>query len=97
MPLDPLYLPEVAKTLDEIENDDSRRPLWNAIATALNLICDEPESKRARAKSMGTYQGVAVWRVPIRVESEDHDWGIIWARDGNNAKFFYINPWPPLT
>lgn len=94
MSLEPFYTKVVNQTLDDVERDDNRRPLWNALARTLNLICDDPDSKRARHKEIVTSHGEHLWLVPVRVEAEDHDWGILWKPDGPDARFVYVGPWP---
>lgn len=95
MPLEPFYTRDVDQQLDAIENDDSRRPLWNAIATTLNLICDKPDGRRARFKEIRT-RGDHFWLVPVKVQSENEDWAILWQPDGPDARFVYVGLWPPV-
>lgn len=96
--LEPSYGEGVDLALDKIEEDDSRQALWNGIVTALNLVCDTPDAPEARrfAMTMPT-SGTMIWRVPIRVSSEDQDWALLWAPDGPDAVILYVGQWPPAT
>lgn len=95
--LEPAYQDLVALLLDDIERDDARTELWNAIVNTLSLILDHEDSSEARRYSMRMPDGEPVWRVPVRPRTEDHDWSIIWEPNGKGeAVFHYVGPWPPV-
>lgn len=94
--LEPAYEKAVAATLDDIEQDESRAELWDALVNTLTLILDHDDSSEARRFSMRMPDGTSVWRVPVRPRTEDQDWSIIWEPQGDEAVFYYVGPWPPV-
>lgn len=93
--LDASYGEGVDEQLDAVENDSSRTELWNGICETLDLILSKPDSADTRTHSMRVEGGGTAWRVPIPVFTEDQNWSVIWSRDGNEAIFLYVGPWPP--
>lgn len=90
--LEPFYGVDVAATLDKIESDPGRRPLWNAICDAIDLVCEHPDSAQARREAVrivGT--DATLWQVRIR-RVEDDDWVMLWFPDGLDASIEYIGP-----
>jgi hypothetical protein len=75
--------------LHKIEHDRSRRPLWNAICDAVDLICERPDSAEARLEAVRLPSGLTIWQIPIRCRVED-DWVLLWHRDGDDAVIHYI-------
>lgn len=94
--MEPRYGDGVDLVLDKLENDVERRALWDAVADAIDLICDYPDGAQARRYSMRLQSGKIVWRVPVRVGSENDDWCVIWSPDGEDAVIRYIGLWPLL-
>ncbi len=88
--LEPSYGAEVALILDKIEFDAGRRPLWNAICDAIDLVCDQPDSAEARREALRLPSGATVWQVPIRCRVEDDDWVLLWFPDGADAVIAYV-------
>lgn len=88
--LEPSYDPEVSLNLDKIESDPTRRPLWNAICDAIDLVCDRPDSAEARREALRLPSGATVWQVPIRCRLDDDDWVLLWFPDGPDAVIAYI-------
>jgi hypothetical protein len=88
--VEPAYGEHVVPELDKIENDSSRRPLWNAICDAIDLVCDHPESAEARREAILLPSGVTLWQVPIRCYVEDDDWVLLWHADGDDAVISYL-------
>lgn len=90
----------VAEQLDEIEKDPSRRPLWEAIVDAINVIFDTPHSARATEVMMRTSFGDDIYRVPLWVPREPENYSILWdfghEEDGEPV-ILYVGPWPPLS
>lgn len=95
--LEPVYEQAVVKILDDIEADDSRAELWDSIVNSLTLILDHDDSSEARRFALRMPDGSSVWRVPVRPLTEDQDWSIIWEPKGNEAVFYYVGPWPPIS
>lgn len=95
MPLEPEYSKEAADMLDQIDQDPSRDALWRAICTALNLICDAPDSAEARVDEIRLFAaGIVYWGIPLRVQAEDQDWVIYWHRQDDLALIAYVGPKP---
>lgn len=95
MSLEPSYRPQVVQILDEIEEDPDRRPLWNAICDAIDLVCDRPTSEDAKREAVRHVFDIdAVWQVPIRCYIEDENWVMLWYPDGKDAVILYIGPRP---
>jgi hypothetical protein len=88
--LEPAYGPYVLPVLDKIEHDADRRPLWDAICDAIDLVCDRPESAEARREAIRLPSGATVWQVPIRCHLEDDDWVLLWQQNGDNAVISYV-------
>jgi hypothetical protein len=92
--LDPDYSERAEQFLDEIEKDPDRRPLWDAVCDAIDLVCDQPGSKQARRESIRHVFDRTVWEVAIRCPAEDDNHVLIWYPDGANAVILYIGPRP---
>lgn len=92
--LEPTYSSLVDSALDKIEYDPSRRPLWNAICDAIDLVCDQPDSADARREQVRTPTGLILWQVPVWCRAEDDDWVLLWHRDDDarSAVIVYIGP-----
>jgi len=88
--LEPAYGEHVVPVLDKIENDPSRKALWNAICDAIDLVCDQPDSAEARREAILLPSGVTLWQVPIRCYLEDDDWVLLWHQDGSDAVISYL-------
>lgn len=95
--LEPSYGEGVDPVLDGIETDDKRTALWNKIVEAINLVCDQPDEPEARRFGIHHPGGYTIWRVPIRVSSEDQDWCLLWRPDGPDALILYVGQWPPAS
>jgi hypothetical protein len=89
--LEPEYGELAERTLDAIEHDKERRPLWNAILDAIDLVCDHPESAQAmRERIEFPEREFGVWQVAIHCRDEDEDWVLWWHRERNTAVIPYI-------
>jgi plasmid stabilization system protein ParE len=87
---EPAYGEHVSLILDKIENDSSRRALWNAICDAIDLVCDHPDSAEVHREAIRLPSGATVWQVPIRCSVEDDDWVLLWYPDGEDAVIAYV-------
>jgi hypothetical protein len=88
----------VAEQLDEIEFDPARRPLWEAVVDGINDIFDHPESARSREHLIKTTAGKVVFRVPLRVPSELHNYSVLWGyNEKSKPMILNVGPWPPLS
>jgi hypothetical protein len=88
--LEPAYGEHVLPVLDKIENDLSRRALWNAICDAIDLVCDRPDSAEARREAIRLPSGATLWQVPIHCYIEDDDWVLLWHPEESDAVISYI-------
>lgn len=90
--LEPDFDDDILPLLDKLEHDASRRPLWDAICDAVDLVCDHPDSAEARRDVLQTLDGRTIWQVPVRCRTEDDDWVMLWYPDGIDARIAYIGP-----
>ena len=91
--LEPVYEPDAAATLDEIEKDDNRWELWNAICDAIDLVCERPDSTWARLRTNRLRGGRLVHEVAI--QSADN-WILLWSPREGEALIAYVGPRPRL-
>jgi hypothetical protein len=92
--LEPSYGEGVEGDLDRIMDDPGKDKLYGRIVETLNLICDEPDSSTARRHVLQHPDG-PIWRVPVRGTGEDQDYVVLWATNGQLARFLYVGVWPP--
>jgi hypothetical protein len=85
--LDPNYSAQAAEALDALEagTDDK---LLNAVCDVIDLICDHPGDRHARAEQLWTAAGTPVWKVPMRTAVDD--WVVLWWPRGGVADIYYI-------
>jgi hypothetical protein len=88
--LEPAYGEHVLPVLDKVENDPSRRALWNAICDAIDLVCDYPDGAEARREAIRLPSGATLWQVPVHCKVEDDDWVLLWHPDGGDAVIVYV-------
>jgi hypothetical protein len=89
--LHPRYKPLVERVLDQIDHDEKRVALWNAVADAIDLVCDEPGSAQARHERVDfPERGMVLFKVPIR--TRDEDWMLLWHQYEDEAVFEYLGP-----
>ena len=87
---EPVYTPETAKVLDEIETDPTRVDLWNAICDAIDLVCDQPGSAGARRNALRDLAGRLLWAVPVRTRTAD--WLLLWRPVDDEVLIAYLGP-----
>jgi len=87
MSLEPNYSAQASEALDALEAaaDDK---LLNAVCDLIDLICDHPGDRRARAEQLRTTSGTPVWKVPVRTAADD--WVILWCPRDEVADIYYI-------
>lgn len=87
MSLEPNYSAQASEALDALEAaaDDK---LLNAVCDLIDLICDHPGDRRARAEQLRTTSGTPVWKVPVRTAADD--WVILWWPRDEVADIYYI-------
>ncbi len=86
------FSPEADQVLDELERDDSKDTLVNAIWDILDLITEKPGSAQARHRALRTTGGHSVWLVPVRGLYEDKAWVVLWQPRDEDALIAYIGP-----
>lgn len=87
---EPVYTPETAKVLDEIETDPARADLRDAICDAIDLICDHPGSAGARRNALGDLTGRLLWAVSARTRTED--WLVLWHPVDDEVLIAHLGP-----
>lgn len=87
--LEPNYSKQATSALDVLEAGTDAE-LLNAVCDSLDLICDHPVDRRARAEQLKTAAGTPVWKVVVR--SRYDDWVVLWWPRGELADIYYIGP-----
>lgn len=90
--LEPVYSPQASKMLDLVEADLERVDLWNAIADAIDVICDAPTSAEARRDALRTPTGHTIWKVTVGYRGDNDDWVVLWQPRDDKALIAYIGP-----
>ena len=72
---EPHYSIEVELVLNGLELGSDAR-LLNAVCDAIDLICDQGDSAKARRKMLLTKSGTHIWKTPVK--DNRHDWCILW-------------------
>jgi hypothetical protein len=87
--LEPNYSSQAAAALDSLESGTDDK-LLNAVCDAIDLICDHPGDRRARAEQLRTSSGTPIWKVAVRTAFDD--WVVLWWPRGGVADIYYIGP-----
>jgi hypothetical protein len=87
MSLEPNYSAQAFKALTSLD-DGTDDKLLNAVCDVIDLICDHPGDRQARAEQLRTTSGTPVWKVPVRTTSDD--WVVLWWPRGGVADIYYI-------
>lgn len=87
--LEPSYSAQASAALDMLESGTDDK-LLNAVCDAIDLICDHPGDRRARAEQLRTTSGTPAWKVPVRTLADD--WVVLWWPRGDLADIYYIGP-----
>ncbi len=85
--LEPNYSQQALATIDRLESGADDK-LLNAVCDAIDLICDQPGDRKARAEQLRTTSGTPVWKVPIRTSHDD--WVVLWWPRDDKADIYYI-------
>lgn len=88
MALEPNYSPQASAALDALETGTDDK-LLGAVCDAIDLICDHPGDRRARAEQLRTVSGTVVWKVAVRTVD---DWVVLWWPRDELADIYYIGP-----
>ena len=84
--LAPNYSVQASAVLDVLESGMNDK-LLNAVCDGIDLICDHPGDRRARAEQLRSVSGTPIWKVPIWTED---DWVVLWQRREQVADIHYI-------
>jgi len=87
--LEPNYSVQASAALDALEGGTDDK-LLDALCDVIDLICDRPGDRRARAEQLRTTKGTPVWKVPVRTRSDD--WVVLWWPREEFADIYYIGP-----
>jgi len=87
--LEPNYSAQASSALDSLENGANEK-LLNAVCDAIDVICDHPGDRRARAEQLRTATGTPLWKVQARTPSDD--WVVLWWPRAEFADIYYIGP-----
>jgi hypothetical protein len=87
MSLEPNYAAQALKALTSLEGGTDDK-LLNAVCDVIDLICDHPGDRQARAEQLRTVSGTPVRKVPVRTASDD--WVVLWWPRGGVADIHYI-------
>ena len=87
MSLEPNYSAQAAAALDRLEAGADDK-LLNAVCDVIDLICEHPGDRRARAEQLRTTSGTPVRKVPVRTAVDD--WVVLWWPRGEVADIYYI-------
>jgi hypothetical protein len=87
--LEPNYSPQASAALDALEAGADDK-LLNGVCDVIDLICDHPVDRRARAEQLRTATGTPIWKVPVRTPADD--WVVLWWPRGEVADIYYIGP-----
>lgn len=85
--LEPNYSAQASAALDALERGADDK-LLNAVCDVIDLICDHPGDRRARAEQLRTALGTPVWKVPVRTFADD--WVVLWWPRDQFADIYYI-------
>jgi hypothetical protein len=88
-PLEPNYSAQASAALDVLESGGDNK-LLDAVCEAIDLVCDHPGDRRARAEQLRTASGTPIWKVPVRTRSDD--WVVLWWPRNKFADIYYIGP-----
>jgi hypothetical protein len=64
--------------------------LLDAVCDAIDLICDHPGDRTARAEQLRTAAGTPLWKIAVRTSADD--WVVLWWPRGELADICYIGP-----
>jgi len=72
---EPYYSSDVELILNGLEQSSDTR-LLNAVCDAIDLICDQGDSAKARMEMLITKAGTHIWKTPVK--DRRHDWCVLW-------------------
>jgi hypothetical protein len=87
-----VFSPDAGKVLDELEKDESKNRLVDAIWDAIDFITEHPGSARAHHRGLRTEKGYPVWLVPVRGLYDGEAWVVLWQPSDDAALIAYIGP-----
>lgn len=90
--MEAVFSPDAGDVLDELEKDESKGHLVDAIWDAIDFITEHPGSARAHHRALRTVGGHSVWLVPVRGRYDDEAWVVLWQPSDGDALIAYIGP-----
>jgi len=85
--LEPNYSAQALAASDRLEAGADDK-LLNGVCDVIDLICDHPGDRQARAEQLRTVSGTLVWKVPVRTAVDD--WVVMWWPRRDVADIYYI-------
>lgn len=86
----PVYADHVKPLLERAWDEFGVIPPWEAINTAVDLICANPTAAQAQSIPITLASGRGAWHLPLR----DSGWVLIWWHTDIHALIGYIGPTP---
>jgi hypothetical protein len=90
--LKPLFSPEAADTLAQLERDAANERFVDAIWDVIDLITEHPGSAQARRRALRTPKGHSIWLVPVPSLHDDKVWVVLWQPHDDDVLIAYIGP-----
>lgn len=84
---EPHYSIDTESILNKLERGSDTR-LLNAVCDALDLICDEGDSAKAREEMLVTKNGTHIWKTNIK--DTRYNWCVLWEPRQELAIIHYI-------
>lgn len=88
----PLFSPEAADILAQLERDAANDRFVEAIWDAIDLITEHPGSAQARRRALRTPGGHSIWLTPVPARHDDKVWVVLWQRRDDDVLIAYIGP-----
>ena len=84
---EPYYSSDVELILNGLEQGSDTR-LLNAVCDAIDLICDQGDSAKARMEMLITKAGTHIWKTPVK--DRRYDWCVPWEPRNDLAIVHFI-------
>ena len=84
---EPYYSSDVELILNGLEQGSDTR-LLNAVCDAIDLICDQGDSAKARMEMLITKAGTHIWKTPVK--DRRYDWCVLWEPRNDLAIVHFI-------
>ena len=84
---EPHYSDEVELILNRLQQGSDAR-LLNAVCDAIDLICDQGDSAKARQEMLITKTGTHIWKTPVK--DYRNEWCVLWEPRAGLAIIHFI-------